>query len=142
RTRDALAWGLARHARRDSAAAETAWADLGARFKWDATQRNRILNAIALFRATSYSPDALARLEALPPDADDDATREWRVRGALASADYADTLDALERMSDEQKADPQWRYLRGRMLMKLGRDAEASSLLGEVASEATFHGFL
>lgn len=142
RTRDALAWGLARHARRDSAAAEAAWADLAARFKWDAAQKNRILNAIALYRATSYSPDALARLKALPQEADDDATREWRVRGALASADYAGTLEALERMSDGQKADPQWRYLRGRMLMKLGRDAEATALLGEVAREATFHGFL
>ena len=142
RTRDALAWGLARHARRDSAAAETAWADLAARFKWEPAQKNRILNAIALYRATSYSPDALARLKALPPEADDDATREWRVRGALAAADYEGTLEALERMSDEQKADPQWRYLRGRMLMKLGRDVEATALLGEVAREATFHGFL
>lgn len=142
RTRDALAWGLARHARRNSAAAETAWADLGARFEWDAPQKNRILNAIALYRSTSYTPDAMARLKALPPEADDDATREWRVRIALAAADYKATLDALDRMSDEQKADPQWRYLRGRMLMKLGRDAEATALLTEVSREATFHGFL
>lgn len=142
RTRDALAWGLVRHARRNSAATETAWADLGARFEWDAPQKNRILNAIALYRSTSYTPDAMARLKALPPEADDDATREWRVRIALAAADYAATLDALERMSDTQKADPQWRYLRGRMLMKLGRDAEATALLTEVSREATFHGFL
>ena len=142
RARDALAWGLARHARRNSAATETAWADLGPRFKWDAAQENRVLNAIALYRSTSYSPDAMARLKALPPEAHDDATREWRVRVALAGADYAATLDALEHMSDTQKADPQWRYLRGRMLMKLGRDAEAKTLLADVSREATFHGFL
>ncbi len=66
RARDALAYGLARYARRNSAAAETAWADLETRFKWDAAQKNRVLNALALYRATSYSPDALARLDALP----------------------------------------------------------------------------
>ena len=76
RTRDAVAYGLARYARRNSAAAETLWADLEARFKWDAEQKNRVLNALALYRSTSYSPDALARLKALPEAADDDATRE------------------------------------------------------------------
>ena len=36
RTRDAVAYGLARYARRNSAAAETAWAALETRFQWDA----------------------------------------------------------------------------------------------------------
>ncbi|HEU4664555.1 MAG TPA: lytic murein transglycosylase, partial [Dokdonella sp.] len=142
RTRDAVSYALVRRARRDSDAAETAWADLGARFQWNDAQKNRILNAIALYRSTSYSPDALARLKALPAAADDDATREWRVRVALAAGDWAETLAALERMSDAQKADARWRYLRARMLGKLGRDAEAAALYAEVAREANFHGFL
>lgn len=142
RARDAIAWGLARLARRDSAAAETAWADLEPRFKWDAAQRNAILAAIATYRATSYSPDALARLKALPADAETDATREWHVRMALAAGDYAETLAALDRLSDTQKADARWRYLRARVLGKLGRDAEAAPILAEVAREANFHGFL
>lgn len=142
RTRDAVSWALARLARRDSAAAETAWAALQARFAWDQAQKDRVLNALALYRATSYSPDAMARLDALPATAEDDPTREWRVRTALARADFAATLDALERMSDAQKADARWRYLRARVLGKLGREAEARSLLAEVAREANFHGFL
>jgi len=142
RARDALAYALARLARRNSDAAETQWADLEARFKWDDAQKNRVLNAIALYRATSYSPDALARLKALPATADDDATREWRVRGALAGADWAGTLAALDRLSDTQKADARWRYLRARVLGKLGRDAEAATLMADVAREANFHGFL
>jgi len=142
RTRDAVSYGLARLARRDSEAAETQWAELEARFKWDEVQKNRILNAIALYRATSYSPDALARLKALPDAADDDATREWRVRIALTGGDFKETLAALERMSGTQKADARWRYLRARMLAKLGRDAESDSLMAEVAGEANFHGFL
>ncbi|MDL1869026.1 lytic murein transglycosylase [Gammaproteobacteria bacterium PRO6] len=142
RARDAIAWGLARYARSNSAGAQTLWADLQPRFQWDEPQRDRILNALALYRATSYSPDALARLKALPQAADSDATREWHVRMALAAGDLPETLAALERMSEPQQADARWRYLRARVLSRLGRDAEARPILAEVAREANFHGFL
>jgi soluble lytic murein transglycosylase len=142
RTRDAVAYGLMRYARRNSAAAETLWADLQDRFRWDAAQKNRVLNALAVYRSTSYSPDAMARLKALPDEAEDDASREWRVRVALAGADWAETLAALDRLSPAQQADARWRYLRARVLAKLGRGAEAAPLFAEVAREASFHGFL
>lgn len=142
RNRDAIAYGLARHARRNSAGAETLWAGLSERFRWDAEQKNRILNALAVFRSTSYSPDALARLKALPTEAGDDASREWHVRVALAGGDWTETLAALERLSDPQKADARWRYLRARTLVKLGREAEARPVFAELANEANFHGFL
>lgn len=140
--REAIAYGLARYARRNSSAAETAWANLQSRFQWDPAQKNRIINAIALYRSTSYSPDAMARLKALPPEAEDDATREWRVRTALASGDFRDTLSALDNLSTEQKTDERWRYLRARVLTKLDRKAEAAPLFSELAREANFHGFL
>ena len=142
RARDALSYGLAHYARRASAAAETAWSDLESRFKWDAAQKNRVLNALALYRSTSYSEDALARLKALPAAAEDDATREWQVRVALAGGDFKETLAALDGLSEAQAADPRWRYLRARMLAKLGRKGEAASLFVDLAQQANFYGFL
>ncbi len=140
--RDAASYAFARLARRDSSAAETQWADLQNRFQWDAPQKNRILHAIALYRATSYSPDALARLKALPADAEDDATREWQVRIALTAGDHAETLIALDGLSDAQKADARWRYLRARLLDKMDRKAESAPIYADLAREANFHGFL
>jgi soluble lytic murein transglycosylase len=142
RARDAISYGMLRLARRDSGAAETRWADLGSKFKWDAAQKNRVLNAIAIYRSTSYSPDALARLKALPVEAADDTSREWHVRVALAALDWNETLAALDAMSNEQKADSRWRYLRARMLTKLDRKPEASPIFAAIAREANFHGFL
>lgn len=142
RTRDAVAYGLARYARRNSAATETLWADLESRFRWDPAQKNRVLNALAVFRSTSYSPDAMARLKALPEDAEDDTTREWRVRVALSEGDWNETLAALDKLSETQKADTRWRYLRARVLSRLGRKAEAAPLFAEAARDASFHGFL
>jgi soluble lytic murein transglycosylase len=142
RARDAIAYGLMRLARRDSAAAETRWAELDSKFKWDEAQRNRILNAIAIYRSTSYQPDALARLKALPDGAKDDSSREWHVRVALAALDWNETLAALDDMSETQKVDARWRYLRARVLSKLDRKAEATPIFTDVAREANFHGFL
>ena len=140
--REAASFALARRARSDSAAAETAWAALQERFAWEPEQKNRILHAIALYRAASYAPDALARLAALPAGAHDDDTREWHVRVALAGGDFRQALAALDGLSPEQKADARWLYLRARVLSRLGRDAEARPLFAAAAQEANFHGFL
>ncbi len=142
RNRDAVSFGMMRYARKNSSAAETLWADLGDRFKWDAPQKNRVLNAIAVYRATSFEADALARLKALPIEAADDSSREWHVRVSLANLDWNETLAALDGMSEAQKADAHWRYLRARVLGKLDRKPEANAIFLDVAKEANFHGFL
>jgi soluble lytic murein transglycosylase len=142
RTRDAVALALRRLARRDSDRAETSWAQLESRFRFSAAQRAPILRALAIYRATSYDEDAQARLDALPAEFADDATREWRVRVALAAGNFAGTLKALDALTPEQQADPRWRYLRARVLVKLDREADAMPLLGGLAHEANFHGFL
>ncbi|HEV7491085.1 MAG TPA: transglycosylase SLT domain-containing protein, partial [Rhodanobacteraceae bacterium] len=105
-------------------------------------QKNRVLNALAVYRSTSYSPDALARLKALPPEAEDDASREWHVRTALALGDFKETLAALDDLSALQQADSRWRYLRARVLSKLDRKSDAQAIFADVAREASFHGFL
>jgi soluble lytic murein transglycosylase len=142
RTREAITLAFERLARRNSELAETQWTKLESRFQFDAGQRGRVLRALAIYRATSYASDALARLEALPADLTDDTTREWRVRMALASQDFGKTLAALEAMPAAQQADPRWRYLHARMLIKREREADAMPLLSTLAQEANFHGFL
>lgn len=141
-TRDAVAFALERLARRDSDAAQARWSKLVAHFHFDGAQRDRVLHALALYPAASYAPGALTLLQALPASAADDATREWRVRTALAVQDWQAALDALEHMSEAQQADARWRYLRARVLVKLGRKDEATPIFGAIAQEANFHGFL
>ncbi len=142
RNRDAMAFGLERLARHSSDAAETLWAKFNSHFHFTPEQRNRVLRALALYRATEYSSNALARLAALPAEAHDDATREWRVRVAVVAGDWEKTLEALEALSDTQKKDPRWRYLLARVLGKLGRDGQARPVFSALAREANFYGFL
>jgi soluble lytic murein transglycosylase len=142
RSRDAIAIAVERLAKRDADAADANWEMLRTQFHFDKNQQGRAQRAIALYHASSYSPDALARLNALPADLSDDTTREWRVRSALAAGDFKATLAALDIMPSAQRDDSRWRYLRGRVLAKLGRKDEGSSLFRALAGEANFFGFL
>jgi len=141
-SREAATIALTRLARRDSDAADSRLAALGAHFHFDADQRGRILRAIAISRASSFAPDALERLAALPAEATDDAAREWRVRTAVSMLDWKAALQALDALAPAQAADARWRYLRARVLIQLERNDEAQKLFAEVAREANFHGFL
>ncbi|MCW8807514.1 MAG: transglycosylase SLT domain-containing protein [Rhodanobacter sp.] len=140
--RQAATMALAQLARRDSDAADTAWQQLQPRFSFSEPQRGRILYALALFRATDFADDALARLIALPVALQSDATREWRVRVALARQDWPAVLAAIEAMPTIQQQDDEWRYFRARALAALGREAEAEPQFSALANQATFFGFL
>jgi soluble lytic murein transglycosylase len=142
RHRQAVTLALTRLARRQSDSADTAWQNLQPRFSFSESQRNQILHALALFHATDFDANALARLIALPPAAQSDASREWRVRVALAEQDWPAVLAAVEALTDDQKQDGEWRYYRARALTALGRNAEAQQQLATLATEPTFFGFL
>jgi soluble lytic murein transglycosylase len=142
RSRQAVTLALTRLARRQSDSADTAWQSLQSRFSFSVTQRGQILHALALFHATDFDANALARLIALPPAAQTDASREWRVRVALAEQDWPAVLAAVDAMTDTQKQDGEWRYFRARALAVLGRNAEAQQQLSTLATEPTFFGFL
>ena len=141
-SREAAALALSRLARRDSDAAIATAATLDEHFHFDREQRGRIARAIAIARASSFAPDALQRLTTLPADAADETTREWRVRIALSAQDWNAALAALDALAPAQAADPHWRYLRARTLVKLERSEEAEKIFAAVAREANFHGFL
>lgn len=140
--REAVARALIRLARRDSSGAQTEWQALSSRFKFSDDQRNRVLAALALYNAVDFGPDALARLAALPVAAQTDATREWRVRSAVAQGDWQAAATAIAALTPEQMQRDEWRYWQARVAQKLGKDAQALDDYNTLAQQATFYGFL
>jgi soluble lytic murein transglycosylase len=115
---------------------------LQSHFAFSEAQRDLILRTLALFHATDFSADSLARLAALPADAQSDATREWRARIALAEQNWTAVLAAINAMTDTQQSDGEWRYFRARALNVLERGSEAIPVMTALAREPTFFGFL
>ena len=142
RARQAATLALERQARRDTPAADAAWQQLQARFQFSTSQRDTILRALALFHATDFEPDALARLIALPAAAQNAATREWRARVALAAQDWPAVLAAIAAMPDTQQQDAEWRWFRARALAATGHGEEAQAIYTDLAGATTFFGFL
>ncbi|MET0934998.1 MAG: transglycosylase SLT domain-containing protein [Luteibacter sp.] len=142
RNRQAVTLALQRMARKQSTTADSAWNALSSRFTLSEQQRGAVENALALFHATDFDESALDRLAALPPGAQTDATREWRVRVALARQDWPAAMAALDALGESQKDDGEWRYFRALVLTRLGRQGEARALFQSVSQEATYFGFL
>ncbi|UPG86193.1 transglycosylase SLT domain-containing protein [Luteibacter aegosomatis] len=142
RHRQAVTFALQRMARKQSTVADSAWATLAPRFALSEQQKGAIENSLALFHATDFDESALDRLAALPPGAQTDGTREWRVRVALARQDWNAALTALDALAPSQKDDGEWRYFRALVLAKLGRHDEAQAIYRRVSQEATYFGFL
>lgn len=140
--RRALSYAVARIARRDEDLAAALWREFSARFTFDEDDKARMLDAIALYRANSYSSDAADWMGLIPAGKDSTMTREWRVREALSRLDFAAVLAALARMDGEQQADPRWRYWHARALDETGQSALASLAWRALASAPNFHGFL
>ena len=138
----AVTLALSRLARRQSDHADAAWQQLQSRFSFSERQRDRILYALALFHATDFDDHALARLIALPAAIQTDASREWRVRVALARQNWSAVLAGIDAMPASQQQDGEWQYFRARALAALGRGEEAQQLFDSQASQATFFGVL
>jgi soluble lytic murein transglycosylase len=142
RSRQAAALALTRLARRQSSTADSAWQELQGRFQFTTEQRDRVLNALAVFHATDFDDDALKRLVTLPPSAQTAASREWRVRVALAEKNWQAVLDGIAAMPPEQQQDDEWQYFRARALSALGRTEEAQRVYGSVARQSSYFGYL
>jgi len=142
RSRQALTIALRRYAHRHSNDAQTFWNKLSARYAFDSEQRDRILNALALYSATDFEPDALAKLASLPPAAQTDATREWRVRVGLANRDWNAAQSAIAALTPDEMQHDEWRYWQARVAEKMGHADEARAKYAALAQQATYYGFL
>ncbi len=141
-TRMAVKLALKRLAVADDEAAGKAWAKLHKRFDFNVDQRHAIEASIALFNATDFEADSLSKLKRLPPAAQTDSTRAWRVRVALSTGDWKQALAALDQLTPEQQRDTPWRYWRARTLARLGQKDKARELFEQLATEADYYGFL
>ncbi|RUL74982.1 lytic murein transglycosylase [Dyella choica] len=142
RSRQAVTLALARLARRQSGTADDAWQQLQGRFHFTPAQRDRVLNALAVFHAADFDSNALARLIELPPSAQTPTSREWRVRMALAAKNWQAVLDGIAAMGPTQQQDDEWQYFRARALGELGRAEEAQRVYASVAGQSSYFGYL
>jgi len=139
---DIVKFGLERLARSDPDHAWQVYQTLNGHFQWQRDAWSGLVREIALWSAVNGSADTLERISAVPEDARDDSLLEWMTRWALATGAWPEVLRAIDAMSPNTASDSRWRYWKARALFETGEQERGRALLGSLALEAGYHGFL
>lgn len=142
RSRLIASYGLAALARQSPDRAHALLANVGNALHFGEAERGRVAYQVARWTGVSYLPESVARFEAVPASAWDEALYELRVREAMARSDWKSALAGIERMPTELRRGAHWSYFEGRLRALLGDTAGARQAFERAAKEPVYHGFL
>lgn len=134
--------GIARLAQRDPEIAMEEWRKLKERFPALADDEHFVLRVVGIVAAQNHLPSALEWLSALPPDVNDDAVHQWRLRAAIRSGAWKAAAEFLSFLPSPKQNDSQWRYWKARVMEQIGQKKEARALYAELARERSYYGFM
>ena len=138
--REVALYALDGLARRDSDEAERALRRWAGQFT-EAEQRVAWAR-LAAWAARRHEPRALAWFAQAGSEALNDFQREWWARAALRAGDWPGVRQAIEGMDEALRAQPVWRYWRGRALAALGQRAAANAIFLPLSREHHYYGQL
>ena len=116
------------------------WDDEQAGFLVPQPRRIEVEKALALALAVRRDTRAYNRLATLAVK--DGVTREWRVRAALFTQDWANVLTAIDDLEPVQRQQDKWQYWQARALAATDQQVMANQLFARVAKERSIYGFL
>ena len=142
KSRDITAYGLRRLARSDSDRAAQTFKTVDDKFNWPVDVRGGILREIALWSAVEGVDETAERMQAVPEIYRDGKLLEWWTRYELSKGNWDAVSLAIASMPPEQQDDSRWRYWDARARFESGDIEPGRELLGELALEANYFGFM
>lgn len=131
---------LARLARDDVSAAYVRFQRISGRLT--AGERAHAWGLLALHAAQNHNPNAAAWFRNAGDAPMSVTQRAWRVRASLRDGDWRGVMAAIDKLTSEERALPEWIYWRGRALKSLDRTGEAEREFRRIANVANFYGIL
>ena len=142
KSRQITSYGLRRLARSDPDRAWRVFEALDGHFDWSPDVEGAILREIALWSAVGAAAETSQRMRAVPEVYRDGKLLEWWVRNGLATENWGEVTQVIASMTPDLKDDARWRYWDARAHSFMGDPEYAHKLLGELAQEANYYGFL
>jgi len=142
KSRQITSYGLRSLARSDPERAWQVLETLDGHFNWSPDVEGAILREIALWSAVGVSAGTSKRMRAVPAIYRDGKLLEWWVRYGLATENWGEVILVIANMPPDLKDDARWRYWDARARLHVGDPEYAHKLLGELAQEANYFGFL
>lgn len=138
--RDLALYALERAARKDAAAARTAWVKWRDRLPTD--ERAYGNRRLAYHAARQLEPAALDWFRESGAPSGSTEELAWRIRAALRAQAWTDVLASIAALPDADRQDSAWRYWKARALAASGRRTEADAAYAGLVSSVGFYGLL
>lgn len=110
-------------------------------YAFSALQSQQIQRDIGVYLAHQRSSLAKEWLANLPDNVLDTVAQEWRIRLALADADWNGVLHWINQLSPELKEEKGWQYWQARALEALGKN-ESLEIYTKLAKTRSYYGFV
>jgi len=117
-------------------------AEFSPRISLNEAEQATLYRSFAMALALRHQPNAEAWFRRIPDSHQTDTSRSWRVRAAIRNKHWQTVHHAINAMPEKQQQTDRWRYWQARALAELGRKKEAKALLGELAGQRNYYGFL
>ncbi len=117
-------------------------AEFSLRIPLNDTEQASLYHGFAMALALRHQPNAEAWFRRIPSSHQTDTSRSWRVRAAIRNKHWQTVHHAIDAMPEKQQQTDRWRYWKARALAALGQEKDALALLGELAGQRNYYGFL
>jgi len=141
RTKQLIAYGIKRLARKNTMQARNKWKKIQRSHSFTQQQKADVESYIGVRDAQDHNPYALQKLAAIPAKLRSEDASIWMARMALRQGDWKKLRSAIDSMTDDVKNKDRWRYWRAHSSKRLG-DKSANNQLAKIANNASFYGFL
>ncbi|MGK0273568.1 MAG: soluble lytic murein transglycosylase, partial [Cocleimonas sp.] len=141
RSRQILAYGIKRLARKNTNSARQKWKQLQRKYTFSQSTKADVNSYIAVRDAKDHKPHALKEFVAIPAKLRSDDANLWMARLALRLGDWRKLRAAIGSMSPADSSKDRWRYWQAYSSKILG-DKNTFRQLQGISKNASFYGFL
>jgi soluble lytic murein transglycosylase len=122
--------------------ARLAWSDAAQQIAFTPIEAGRFAALLARRAAADGHAERKTLLDAVPPEALNGVIEHYRIREAIQDEDWPALARWTEHPALAEENVLRWRYWQARALSKLGQQERAKALLGSLALERDYYGFL
>lgn len=138
-----LAQGIQRVALTDIRYAQQLWDKYAEQYPFSIDERDAIYRIFSLeyaFEGNVILSDRWSKK--LPANKIDAALREWQIRAAMLKQDWLQVQKHIERLPEEERKMPQWRYWLARAFGERQQQQKAAIIYKSLRQEKNYYGFL
>ena len=141
RSRQLIAYGLKRIARKNTNSARQKWQKAQRKYTFSPKTKADVQSYIAVRDAKDHKSQALKEFAAIPAKLRSDDANLWMARLALRQGDWRKLRAAIGSMPPAERNKDRWRYWQAHSSKRLG-DKNTHRQLQGLAKNASFYGFL